>query len=154
MEENNNPVRIIEKEKDITEEFKARYDVQLISNSKLEKRVIDLIICKIRELEVLLNNEKARYDEFRLENQKDLDLERSTKSKYEEMVLKFKEELMRKEIEINKITTDFDIRVSEEVQVKTDALNENKLLSEKLDRLKGTYEEKYRVLEGKFDNKI
>ncbi len=34
-----NPVKIIEKEKDISEEFKARYDVQLISNSKLEKRV-------------------------------------------------------------------------------------------------------------------
>jgi len=34
-------MKIIEKEKDISEEFKARYDVQLISNSKLEKRVIE-----------------------------------------------------------------------------------------------------------------
>lgn len=95
-----------------------------------------------------LNNEKAKFEEFKVENSKDLELERTTRAKYEDMVLKLKEELMRKDVEINKLTTDYEIKVSEIEQEKADVVNDNKLITEKLERIRGTYDEKYRVLEG------
>lgn len=33
------PVNVVEKEKEISEEYKSRYDVQLIENARLEKKV-------------------------------------------------------------------------------------------------------------------
>ena len=94
------PNNIIEKEKEISDEFKARYDVQLIANSKLEKRV--------KELEVQLSNEKAKFEEFKMENSKDLDFERNTKMKYEDMILNLKDDLMRKDLEINMLNKEFN----------------------------------------------
>ena len=96
----------------------------------------------------MLNNEKEKYDGFRSGNNKEVENERMTKSKYEELILKQKEDLIRKDIEINRINIDFELKISEEIQEKINLSNENKILTEKLDRLKSTYEEKYRILAG------
>jgi len=96
----------------------------------------------------MLNNEKSKYEEFKNEGSKDLEFERNTKSKYEELILKLKEDLMKKDLEINRLNIDHELKLSEETQEKNNLSNENKILSEKLDRLKGTYDEKLRVLEG------
>ncbi len=60
-----------------------------------------------------LNNERAKFEEFKLENSKDLEVERNTKAKYEELVLKLKEDLMRKDVEINKNLLKFVNRFSD-----------------------------------------
>ena len=96
----------------------------------------------------MLNNEKSKYEEFKNEGSKDLEFERNTKSKYEELILKLKEDLMKKDLEINRLNIDHELKLSEETQERNNLSNENKILSEKLDRLKGTYDEKLRVLEG------
>jgi len=134
------PNNIIEKEKEISDEFKARYDVQLIANSKLEKRV--------KELEVQLSNEKAKFEEFKMENSKDLDFERNTKMKYEDMILNLKDDLMRKDLEINMLNKEFNSKLQEEIQIKNDCINDNKLLNDKLENLNKKYEEKYKTLDG------
>ena len=63
--------------------------------------------------------------------------------------MKLKEELMRKDIEINKLTMEFNFKLSEEIQKKSDIKNENKLLTDKLDKVRDKYEEKFRVMEGR-----
>jgi len=57
---------------------------------------------------------------------------------------------MKKDIEINRLNINHDLKLNEEIHEKNNVINENKILNEKLDRIKGTYEEKYRSLEGIF----
>ena len=83
-------------------------------------------------------------------NNKDLDFERNTKLKYEDLILKLKEELMKKEFEINFLNTEYNDKLSHEAQIKADVLNENKLLIDKIEQIEKKYEEKYKFLEGNY----
>ena len=134
-----NSIKFLEKEKEITEELKARYDVQIISNSKLEKR--------IKELEIMLNNERSKVDDIRNQTNKELQNEKDLRFRYEEQVLKLKEDSMKKEIEYNKNLQELEIKISNIFQENSNFHNENKLLRDQNDRLRGTYEEKYKGLE-------
>ena len=134
-----NSMKFLEKEKEISEELKARYDVQIISNSKLERR--------IKELEIMLNNERTKVDEIRSHTAKELQNEKDLRFRYEEQVLKLKEDLMKKEIEYNKNLQELEIKISNIFQENTNFHNDNKLLKDQNERLKSTYEEKYRALE-------
>lgn len=132
-------VKFLEKEKEFTEELKARYDVQVISNSKLEKR--------IKELEIMLNNERTKVEEIRSQSSKDIQIEKDMRLKYEDQVLKLKEDLMKKEIESNKALQEVEIKLSNIFQENANFQNENKLVRDQLERIKGAYEEKYKGLE-------
>ena len=134
-----NSIKFLEKEKEISEELKARYDVQIISNSKLEKR--------IKELEIMLNNERSKLDDVRNHTAKELQNEKDLRFRYEEQVLKLKEDLMKREIEYNKNLQELEIKISNIFQENSNFHNENKLLRDQNERLKGTYEGKYRGLE-------
>lgn len=139
----NNSMKFLEKEKEITEELKARYDVQIISNSKLEKR--------IKELEIMLNNERSKVDEIRNQTAKELQNEKDLRFRYEEQVLKLKEELMKKEIEFNKNLQELEIKISNIFQENANFINDNKLLKDLNERIKGSYEEKYKGLEENYN---
>jgi hypothetical protein len=139
----NNSMKFLEKEKEITEELKARYDVQIISNSKLEKR--------IKELEIMLNNERSKVDEIRNQTAKELQNEKDMRFRYEEQVLKLKEDLMKKEIDYNKNLQELEIKISNIFQENANYINDNKLLKDLNERLRGTYEEKYKGLEENYN---
>ncbi len=139
----NNSMKFLEKEKEITEELKARYDVQIISNSKLEKR--------IKELEIMLNNERSKVDEIRNQTTKELQNEKDMRFRYEEQVLKLKEDLMKKEIDYNKNLQELEIKISNIFQENANYINDNKLLKDMNERIRGTYEEKYKGLEENYN---
>ena len=139
----NNSMKFLEKEKEITEELKARYDVQIISNSKLEKR--------IKELEIMLNNERSKVDEIRNQTAKELQNEKDMRFRYEEQVLKLKEDLMKKEIDYNKNLQELEIKISNIFQENANYINDNKLLKDMNERIRGTYEEKYKGLEENYN---
>jgi hypothetical protein len=134
----------IEKEKEMTTEYKARYESQLINNANLEK--------KLKETEVILNNEKARFDDYKIQMTKELQNEKDLKMKYEEQILKKNEEFLKKEVEWKRIINELENKLSLLVQEKTDTINENFMLKEQMNRLKQAYDEKYKLLENQLEN--
>lgn len=130
---------MVEKEKEMTNEYKARYDSQLLNNANLEK--------KTKELEMLLNNEKTRNDDLKIQITKELQNEKDKILKYEEEILKSKEEFLKKEMEWRRLLSESEGDVSKLLQEKNEYLIEINLLKEQLTRQKDSYDEKYRLLE-------
>lgn len=135
-------ISILEKERDVAEEFKARYDVQLICNSKLEK--------KIKELEILLNNEKQAVQEFKNECENEINKERNLRKKLESVIVELRDQLSKVEvsyqrriasIELNSEKKDLEIgNLKKELEVTRQAQERTRL----------TFQEKYDFLNNEF----
>jgi hypothetical protein len=146
IQEQTSPVKFLEREKELVEEFKARYDVQLIVNAKLEKR--------IKELETLLTLERNKVEDAKEKFERELEEERNLRIKYEEQILVLKEEFMKLSIEKNKQQIDSDLKLSSINNELSSLNNENKLLRESVDRIQQTEEEKLISFKEDYENKI
>lgn len=140
----NVPLKFLEKEKELSEEFKARYDVQLITNAKLEK--------KNKELETLIELERNKVSEAKETFDKDLEAERNLRIKYEEQIAFLKEDLMRSAVDKKKIENEYDVKFVALNNQILNLQNENKTLKDNLNRTTETYEEKYILLKEEYES--
>lgn len=140
------PLKFLEREKEIVEEFKARYDVQLIVNAKLEKR--------LKEMEAQLNIERSKVEDAKEKFQVELEEERNLRIKYEDQILLLKEEYMKLSIEKNKQQIDFDLKLTMANNEKMSLNNENKLIRQSLDIIQQTDQDKLISLKEEYDKKI
>jgi hypothetical protein len=121
-----------------SKEYAFKYEVQLVA--MLEKRT--------GELEILLGNERTRMEEFKTEALREIKIERELKVKYEESLMRLKEEFLQMELDFNKTKVDLELRLSSEHQERINITNNYKVLHENFERLTYTYEENIRRLEG------
>lgn len=139
----NIPLKILEKEKEISEEFKARYDVQIISNSKLEKRN--------RELEKLLELERAKVIEAKEKFDKELKNEKEQRIKAEEQILALKEMISKMNVDKLRIENEHSVKILSMTTEISNLTNVNKNLQENSERLIQAHEEKVTLLKSEYD---
>lgn len=89
----------------LSEEYKHRYDGQLVNNLSLER--------KITELEMELKNSKIKYNELNQKFNEELEIEKSLKGILENELSKHKDIILEKELDFNKNISEKDIRIRE-----------------------------------------
>jgi hypothetical protein len=133
------------KEKQLTNEYKTRYESQLQLSTTLEK--------KLKELEVILTNEKSSLSTIKSSHTKELHIEREKNLQYEEIILKQKEDFMSKELEWKKLLSDTEKDISKLIQEKHEITIDNDILKEEKKLLSESYEEKLKSLQEMFEKK-
>ena len=136
------PLKIIEKEKSISNEFKSRYDVQLIENAKLEKQN--------KEYEKLLELERQKLNEMKKNFDQSVGIESSNRKKAEDLIINIKEENSRLKIENENLRNEID-NIKDQCQKEKNSLNDiiNQLKGS-LERKDSEYSEKYNILNNEF----
>ena len=136
------PLKIIEKEKSISNEFKSRYDVQLIENAKLEKQN--------KEYEKLLELERQKINEMKKNFDQSVGIESSNRKKAEDLIINLKEENSRLKIENENLRNEID-NIKDQCQKEKNSLNDiiNQLKGS-LERKDSEYSEKYNILNNEF----
>ena len=136
------PLKIIEKEKSISNEFKSRYDVQLIENAKLEKQK--------KEYEKLLELERQKINEMKKNFDQSVGIESSNRKKAEDLIINLKEENSRLKIENENLRNEID-NIKDQCQKEKNSLNDiiNQLKGS-LERKDSEYSEKYNILNNEF----
>ena len=136
------PLKIIEKEKSISNEFKSRYDVQLIENAKLEKQN--------KEYEKLLELERQKLNEMKKNFDQSVGIESSNRKKAEDLIINLKEENSRLKIENENLRNEID-KIKDQCQKEKNSLNDiiNQLKGS-LERKDSEYSEKYNILNNEF----
>jgi hypothetical protein len=133
------------KEKQLTNEYKTRYESQLQQTTTLEK--------KLKELEVILTNEKSSLSTIKSSHTKELQIEREKNLQYEEIILKQKEDFMSKELEWKKLLSDTEKDISKLIQEKHEITIDNDILKEEKKLLSESYEEKLKSLQEMYEKK-
>lgn len=132
---------LLEKEKDIAEEFKARYDVQIIQNSKLEKR--------IHELEHELNNEKQKKISYKEEYEKLSFKEKQERNLLEMTVMNLREQISKMELNHKKHIDSIELEL-EKSKNQNNLMNaKNQELSEANERIAESFKIKFNVMNDK-----
>ena len=136
------PLKIIEKEKSISNEFKSRYDVQLIENAKLEKQN--------KEYEKLLELERQKLNEMKKNFDQSVGIESSNRKKAEDLIINLKEENSKLKIENENLRNEID-KIKDQCQKEKNSLNDiiNQLKGS-LERKDSEYSEKYNILNNEF----
>lgn len=142
----NIPLTFLEKEKEVSDEFKARYDVQLIVNAKLEKRV--------KELEIMIDLERAKKVEVVETYEKEFKNEKDLRIKYEEQIRSLREELVKTTVERNKYSERIEINKLSYEQSLDQLTNEKDHAEENLERANIIFEEKYNILKEEYTNNL
>jgi hypothetical protein len=144
--DNNNQlqVKFLEKEREISEEFKARYDVQLIANSKLEKRV--------RELELLLESERGKIQQAKEAFDKELKIEQEYRIKYEQQVLDLKQKVAELNVENERNVSKLNLIIQGNVQENENLKYEKKTMQETHQRNILHFEERFNLKENEYEN--
>lgn len=86
------------------DELFLKYETQMIQNSRLE--------AKIKELEILLDQESRKVHEARYELGRELEIEKNLREVTDQNFLKFKEESLRKELENSRVVQDLDSKIT------------------------------------------
>ncbi len=136
------PLKIIEKEKSISNEFKSRYDVQLIENAKLEKQN--------KELEKLLELERIKLNEMKKNFDESVNIESTNRKKAEDLIMSLKEENSKLKIENEELKNELETN-KEEYQKEKNSLNDMiNQLKGSLNRKDSEYLEKYNILNNEY----
>ena len=136
------PLGLIEKEKYFSREIKARYDAQLIENSKLTK--------ENKEIEKLIEIEKNRLEEMKKMFEISTEKEKENRQQAEDTLISIKEEL-------NKYKSKNEL-IKEEIRLKKkEDENEIKLLNaniesiqDEINRKEKEFNEKYSLLNNEY----
>lgn len=135
-------ISVLEKERDVAEEFKARYDVQLICNSKLEK--------KIKELEILLQNEKMAVQDFKAECENEINKERNLRKKLECVIVELRDQLSKVEVSYQRRIATIEL-ISDKKDLEIGNLKkELEVTRQAQERTRQTFQEKYDFLNNEF----
>ena len=144
IRQENISIKFLEKEKEICEEFRARYDVQLIISSKLEKR--------IKELETLITIERNKVWEIREECEKEKEKEKALRLNYEEQIKSLKENLMKTSVELDSAVNTSEIKYSKYEREISILEKKNKDLSESLKRSNEIHEDKLDMIREEYED--
>ena len=132
------PLKVIEREKALSNEFKARYDVQLVQNAKLEK--------ENRELSKNLEIERGKVLEMKKNYDDSLEIETTNRIKAEEVIVQLQEKISKLTIENNQLLSNYDDFVKKST-IEKDNLNlQLKSLQDTIARKEKNFEEKYNLL--------
>lgn len=131
-----------DKEREMTNEYKARYDSQLLSNANLEK--------KVKEMEIILNNERSTGQDSQEQLKKDLQNARDLNLNYEDQILKEKEEFLKKEVDWKKKIKQVEDELYAAHEENSKLTNENHQLVEQVAVLKNSEVKKLAMVETQF----
>lgn len=120
----------------IGEEYKARYDNQLLFNLNQDKQ--------LTELEIEIKNQRTKYNEMKDNLTYELENERNEKAIYEDELNQLKEALLKKDLEYNQLVSNYEDQLRENLIEKQDYQNENSLLKDKITGLNLINEENTR----------
>lgn len=134
--------KILEKEKDLAEEFKARYDVQLIENSKLEKR--------IKELEIQLHNEIQKKTDYKEELNSLLEKEKNQTSKLEKYIIEMKDALSKSDLSSRNQQSNHELELQKKNQEVESLMFQIKDIKDSLERSKNENKTKYEIIQKQF----
>lgn len=118
----------------VEEEYKARYDKELVSSLNLDR--------KIAELELELKTNKTKYIELKDKTENMIQEERNQYSILEQEYNLIKESLIKKEFELVQMSNDYETRISELSLQNEQLMIENFNLKEKFDIQVSLNEEK------------
>jgi hypothetical protein len=135
---------ILEKERDLSEEFKARYDVQLITNAKLEKR--------IKELEMSIKNSKDSITEVKEETQQEILKERNLRKKNESLITELRDQMTQKEIQYQRKINQLESLLDKKEQENLSLSKELELIQEAQERTRLNYQENYNILSNEYQS--
>ena len=135
---------ILEKERDLSEEFKARYDVQLITNAKLEKR--------IKELEMTIKNSKDSISEVKEETQQEILKERNLRKKNESLISDLRDQMTQKEIQYQRKINQLESLLDKKEQENLTISKELELIQEAQERTRLNYQENYNILSNEYQS--
>ena len=140
--DNTIPLKIIEQEKQVSNEFKSRYDVTVIENNRLrqENKELEKIL---EDLKKKNNNLKENYD-ISIENEKKIRLN------IEENSMNIKDELNKLKIDNNLLNNDYENLVNENEKVKNSLKERLDYLKDDLNNKKNDYDQKYELLNNEF----
>lgn len=120
------PGKLLNREKEYSEELQGKYEAQLLALTRAESR--------ISELELMLEQEVKRSQDSRQELLRDLEAERYQRSRQEESLLILKEEALKREMDDSKAAQELELRLNR-------AHSEKVMLNNELDRLKASYDQ-------------
>lgn len=132
------PLKVIEREKALSNEFKARYDVQLVQNAKLEK--------ENRELSKNLEIERGKVLEMKKNYDDSLEIETTNRIKAEEVIVQLQEKISKLTIENNQLQSNYDDFVKQSTIEKENLNLQLKSLQDTIARKEKNFEEKYNLL--------
>ena len=140
--DNTIPLKIIEQEKQVSNEFKSRYDVTVIENNRLrqENKELEKVL---EDLKKKNNNLKDNYD-ISIENEKKIRLN------IEENSMNLKDELNKLKIDNNLLNNDYENLVNENEKVKNRLKERLDYLKDDLNNKKNDYDQKYELLNNEF----
>ena len=140
--DNTIPLKIIEQEKMVSNEFKSRYDVTVIENNRLrqENKELEKVL---EDLKKKNNNLKDNYD-ISIENEKKIRLN------IEENSMNLKDELNKLKIDNNLLNNDYENLVNENEKVKNRLKERLDYLKDDLNNKKNDYDQKYELLNNEF----
>lgn len=137
------PLKIIEKEKAISNEFKARYDIQLIQNAKLEK--------ENKEFEKRLEEEQIKVDEMKEDYDHAVNIEKTNRVKAEELSLYLKNQLSKMTMEKEQLENELEAKTEQYAKEKANFQLTIKSQKETTERNANGYEEKIQRLKSEYE---
>ncbi|CAG9319021.1 unnamed protein product [Blepharisma stoltei] len=129
--------RTFKSEIDYDEEAKTRIEIQAISSARTESR--------IKELEMLLDQESRRTYEIQSELMNELEQEKQKRNYAEEEFINHKEECLQKEMETNKTIQELETKNNE-------LMKEKKSLENKLESTQDQYQKYFTIAQEKIQN--
>ena len=140
--DNTIPLKIIEQEKQVSNEFKSRYDVTVIENNRLrqENKELEKIY---EELKKKNNNLKENYDSS-------FQSEKKIRLNIEENSMNLKDELNKLKIDNNLLNNDYENLVNENEKIKNRLKERLDYLKDDLNNKKNNYDQKYELLNNEF----
>ena len=132
------PLQIIEREKKLSDEYKSRYETQVLHNAKLQK--------EITELQKNLDNQRSRVEEMKREFDENIALEQTNRHKAEEALNEAKMKLSQLRIRENELQN--ELKETKEAREQENKTYEHKLnsLNDTLKRKNKEHEERYTSL--------
>jgi chromosome segregation ATPase len=124
-------------------ELFTKYEALMIQNARSEAR--------IKELEILLEQEARKVVEVRYELTRDLDIEKNRRAVVDENFLKFKEECLRKEVENSRVIQEFETRISRMTSEKNVIIIEFESLQGKFENFNKQTQEHIQSLQEKIE---
>ena len=125
------------------DELFLKYETQTIQNARLE--------AKIKELEILLDQESRKVHEARYELGRELEIEKNLREVTDQSFLKFKEESLRKEVENSRTVQELDSRIGKITNEKNLIVIEYESLQVKFENVHKQTQERIQSLQEKIE---
>jgi hypothetical protein len=135
--------RLVNREKQYSEELQTKYESNLYAQSRLEAKNADL--------EQLLDQERKRTRDLQSDLLRELEAEKSLHAQAEEALLTHRETVAHREAEDDRNLQDLDLKLSSIINEKGALANELKKLQEQYEKLAFGSQERMKTLEDRIE---